>query len=130
MASEIFDLPETHRGCARDGPPSYLTIEEEEELTNFLVRCTKIDYAHYLSQVLSLVQRIVDLKGFEKMVTRGWWQKICECHRELCHCTAVPLSVARAMTTDQNLLDRYSSTDIQQLNPPKLHVLLPLHLQQ
>ena len=92
---------------SRHGPPSYLTTEEEE-LANFLVCCTKIaDYAHSLSQVLSLVQRIVDSKGIEKMVARGWWQKFCECHRELCHCTAVPLSVAGAMATDQNVLDRY-----------------------
>ena len=92
---------------ARRGPASYLTTEEEEELANFLVRCAEIGYAHSLSQVLSLVQRIVDSKGIKNMVTRGWWQKFCERHRELCHRTAVPLSVARAMATDQNVLDRY-----------------------
>ena len=52
---------------ARRGPASYLTTEEEEELANFLVRCAEIGYAHSLSQVLSLVQRIVDSKGIEKM---------------------------------------------------------------
>ena len=91
---------------SRHGPPSYLTTEEEE-LANFLVCCANIDYAHSLSQVLSLVQRIVDSKGIEKMVARGWWQNFCECHRELCHCTAVLLSVARATATDQNVLDHY-----------------------
>ena len=91
---------------SRCSPHSYLTIEEEE-LANFLVRCAEIDCAHSLSQVLSLVQRIVDSKGIEEMVARGWRQKFCECHRELCHCTAVPLSVAGAMATDQNVLDRY-----------------------
>ena len=30
-----------------------------------------------------------------------------EYHRELCHCTAVPLSIARAMATDQDVLDCY-----------------------
>ena len=92
---------------ARRGPPSYLTIEEEDELTNFLIRCAEIGYAHSLPQVLSLVQNIVNAKGIQKMVTRGWWQKFCERHRELCHRTAVPLSVARAMATDLNVLDRY-----------------------
>ena len=38
---------------SRHGPPSYLTIEEEEELANFLMHCVEIDYAHFLSQVLS-----------------------------------------------------------------------------
>ena len=92
---------------ARCGPASYLTTEEEEELANFLVCCAEIGYAHSLSQVLSLVQRIVDSKGIKNMVTRGWWQKFCERHRELCHRTAVPLSVARVMATDQNVLDHY-----------------------
>ena len=39
---------------ARHGPPSYLTIEEDE-LTNFLICCAEIGYAHSLPQVLSLV---------------------------------------------------------------------------
>ena len=72
-----------------------------------MILCAEIGYAHSLSQVLLLVQRIVNSKGIEKMVTRGWWQKFCERHRELCHRTAVPLSVARAMATDQNVLDHY-----------------------
>ena len=72
-----------------------------------MVRCAEIGCAHTLPQVLSLLQCMVNAKGIQKMVTRGWWQKFCEHHRELCHRTAVPLSVARAMATDQNVLDRY-----------------------
>ena len=34
---------------SRRGPPSYLTIEEEEELANLLVRCAEIDHVHSLS---------------------------------------------------------------------------------
>ena len=41
------------------------------------------------------------------MVTRGWWQKFCAYHTELCHRTAVPLSIARAMATDQDVLNCY-----------------------
>ena len=66
---------------ARRCPPSYLTIKEEDELSNFLVCCAEIGYAHSLPQVLSLVQCMVNAKGIQKMVTRGWWQKFCEHHR-------------------------------------------------
>ena len=55
---------------SRRRPPSYLTTKEEEELANVLMCCTEMDHVHSLSQVLSLVQRIVDSKGIEKMVTR------------------------------------------------------------
>ena len=44
-------------------------LEEEEELANFLVHCAEIDYVHSLSQFLPLVQRILDSKGIEKMLT-------------------------------------------------------------
>lgn len=54
-----------------------------------------------------LFLKFVNLKGIEKMVNRGRWQKFCECQRELRRRTAVLLSVARAMATDQNLLDCY-----------------------
>ena len=56
---------------SRHESPNYLIIEEEEELAKFLVHCTKVDYDHSLSQVLSLMQRNVDSKGIEKMMTRG-----------------------------------------------------------
>ena len=61
---------------AKRGPPTYLTLEEEEELASFLLRCADIGYAHSLPQVLALVQNIAESKGIDKTVTRGWWQKI------------------------------------------------------
>ena len=42
---------------SRLGPPSYLTIEEEKKLANYLVCCAETDYAHSLSQVLSVVYK-------------------------------------------------------------------------
>ena len=89
------------------GPPAYLTLEEEEELASFLLRCADIGYAHSLPQVLALVQNVVESKGINKIVTRGWWQKLCQRHKNVTHRMAVPLSIARAMGSDQNVMNRY-----------------------
>ena len=43
------------------------------------------------------------------MVTRGWWQRFCERNKQLCHRTAVPFLVQRAIATDADVLDRYFS---------------------
>ena len=89
------------------GPKPYLTSLEEEELASFLVRCAEIGYGYTLQQVLALVQSIVDSKGMKKTVTRGWWQRYCQRHQNVALHTAVPLSVARAMASDPDVLDRY-----------------------
>ena len=59
---------------ARSGPQPYLSIEEEEELTNFLLETAKIGYAHTRKQVLALVQQMVNSKGIATTVTNGWWE--------------------------------------------------------
>ena len=52
------------------------------------------------SQVLALVQRIVDKKGIKPTVSNGWWERFAVRHPQLSLRTAVPLSLARAMATD------------------------------
>ena len=56
---------------ARSGPQPYLSVEEEEELTNFLLETAKIGYAHARKQVIALVQQIVNSKGIATTVTNG-----------------------------------------------------------
>ena len=92
---------------AKRGPPTYLTLEEEEELASFLLRCADIGYAHSLPQVLALVQNIAESKGIDKTVTRGWWQKFCQRHKQVTHRMAVPLSIARVVASDRNVMNRY-----------------------
>lgn len=92
---------------ATRGVVPYLTKQEEEEFASFLVRCADIGYAHSLAQVLALAQQIVDRKGINTMVTRGWWKRFCQRNPQLSHRTAVPLSVARAVATDEHVMDRY-----------------------
>ena len=89
------------------GVVPYLTRQEEEEFASFLGCCADIGYAHSLPQVLALAQQIVDCKGINTMVTRGWWKRFCQRNPQLSHRTAVPLSVARAMATDEHVIDRY-----------------------
>ena len=90
----------------KSGPDPYLTMEEEEELTNFLVKCAKIGYPHTQRQVLSLVQQILEHRGVTVSATSGWWERFSS-RRNLTLRTAVPLTYVRAMATDEDTLNRY-----------------------
>ena len=92
---------------AKSGPPAYLNIEEEEQLTSFLLECAKIGYAHTRKQVIALVQQIVNSKGISTIVTNGWWERYVQRHPQITLRVAVPFSYARAMATDREVLDRY-----------------------
>ena len=115
-AAEMFGVPKSSlhdrtsgkiQHGARPGPPSYLTLEQEGELVNFLIRCADIGYPHTVAQVIALVQLIVDQKGIKRSVTHGWWQRFCERHKEISLCTAVPLAIARAKATNHETIGRY-----------------------
>ena len=90
----------------KPGPDPYLTMEEEEELASFLVKCARIGYPHTRKQVLSLVQQILEHKGMTVSVTSGWWERFSS-RRNLTLRTAVPLTYVRAMATDEDTLNRY-----------------------
>ena len=100
-------ISEKVKDGATRGVVPYLTKQEEEEFASFLARCADMGYAHSLPQVLALAQQIVDHKGINTMVTRGWWKRFCQRNPQLSHRTAVPLSVARAVATDEHVIDRY-----------------------
>ena len=115
-ASEMFGVPKStlsdrvsgkvQHGC-QPGAVPYLTQEEEEELLTFLIRCAEIGYPHSIEQVLGLVQQVVDFKGMDKVVTRGWWQRFCQRHDKISLRTAVPLSMVRSMASDIKVIERY-----------------------
>ena len=92
---------------ARSGPSSYLTPEEEEELTSFLIEMAKIGYGHTRKQIIALVQQIVESKGIETVVSSGWWERYIKRHPQIALRVAVPLSMARAMASDRDVIDRY-----------------------
>ena len=91
----------------RSGPDPYLTFEEEEELSSFLIQTSKIGYPHTKNQVLTLVQQILDSKGIQTTVTNGWFERYCQHRPKLTLKSAVPLSYARATATDPDVLNRY-----------------------
>ena len=92
---------------AKSGRDPYLTVEEEEELTSFLVQTARIGYPHTRKQVFSLVQQILDDKGIQTTITNGWWERFRQRHPNLTLRSAVSLSYARAMASDNDVLLRY-----------------------
>ena len=63
------------RQSKKSGPDPYLMMKEKEKLASFPVKCAKIGYPHTQSQVLSLVQQILEHKGITISVTSGWWER-------------------------------------------------------
>ena len=114
-AAEMFNVPKStlHDHItgkvmfgARSGPDPYLTVEEEEELASFLIQTAKIGYPHTKKQIISLVQQIIDSKGIDTTVTNGWWERFSQRHPSMTLRVAVPFSIARAMATDVDVLNK------------------------
>ena len=95
---------------ARAGPTPYLTHSEEDELASFLVYTAKIGYPFTRKRVLYLVQQMVEDKGVilaQGQVTNGWWERFKQHHPSIVLRSAVPLSNARALASDQEVINRY-----------------------
>ena len=92
------------------GPPRYLTDEEEDELENFLTGCASIGFARSRQQVIAVVQEVVNRKGMRVTVTQGWWDSYKRRHPILTLRTASPLSYARAVANNQDVIDNYYTT--------------------
>ena len=115
-AAELYNVPRStlHDKAngktaedARSGPQPYLSPEEEEELTSFLLQAAKIGYPYTRKQIIALVQQIVHNKGITTTITNGWWERFLKRHPQLTLRVAVPLSYARAMASDPEVIDRY-----------------------
>ena len=101
-AAEMFNIPRStlHDRVSgriaidsKAGRKPYLSVEEEEELVYFFLKCAKIGYASTQSEALALVQRIVESKAGHH-VSEGWWRQFCDRHPELTLRVAMPLSNA------------------------------------
>ena len=57
------------------GAQPYLSRTEEEELVDFLIKCSKLGYGKTRKEVLVLVESIVRKKGkvLDKPISSGWW---------------------------------------------------------
>ena len=65
---------------SRPGPSPYLSFEEEEELTSFLVQVATLGYPHTRKQVLSLVERILTSKGLQVSVSSECFERFHQRH--------------------------------------------------
>ncbi len=92
-------------GCS--GPPKYLTDEEEQQLEDFPTGCASVGYARSRQQVIQLVGEVVSRKGLVTDVTHGWWEAFKRRHPKLTLRTAAPVSHARAMASDPDVINYY-----------------------
>ena len=118
-AAETYGVPKSTLGDrvsgkvdldAKPGPTPYLTTFEEEELASFLIRCAKIGYPRTRSQVLGLVQQIVNSKGLDASVSNGWWERFCQRQPNLSLRVPMGLTCSRAVASDRDVIDKYCST--------------------
>ena len=92
---------------ATSGPPRYLSDEEEKELAEFLRNCAKVGYAHTRLQVMALVQQTLKDKGLDVRVSNGWWESFKRRNPKLALRTAEPLSYARMIAGNPDVLNYY-----------------------
>ena len=80
---------------AKPGPNPYLNLEEEEELSTFLIRCSRIEYPKTRQPVLGIVQEIVSRRQKDVTITNGWWERFSKRHPQVSLRTSVqwPMSV-------------------------------------
>ena len=72
-----------------------------------MVQVAALGYPKTKTQVLALVQQIIESKGISATVSNGWWERFVVRHSELTLRTAVPLSLARAKATDPDVFAKY-----------------------
>ena len=76
------------------GPEPYLTVEEEEELKQFLVKCSEIGHGKTKREVFGIVKKTIIKKGqsVEHFSGKGWWTRFSQRHPTLTLRTSDPLS--------------------------------------
>ena len=91
------------------GAKPYLSREEEEELVDFLVTCSKLGYGKTRREVLLLVEAAVKKKGrsLDKPVSNGWWLRFRERWPNLSLRKGDSFSVARDKMTNPEVFDSY-----------------------
>ena len=103
-AAEQYDVPRStlHDHVSgkvamgsRSGPRAYLTMQEEEELITFLKEINSIGYTRTISQVIGIVQAVVDSKGFDVKVSNSWYKSFKMRHKEFVLRNPEPLTHSR-----------------------------------
>lgn len=95
----------------KSGPAPYLTLEEENELADFLVKCSQIGYGKTRREVIGIVQRTLKKKGkpMDRFNGEGWWQRFMQRHPILSLRTSDPLSRVRSnAVTAENMANYFA----------------------
>jgi hypothetical protein len=102
------------------GAHRYLTESKENELEAFLLGCSEIGFGKTRSEVLRIVERVLRQRGVNQSVSNGWWESFLKRHPILSLRTPACLSRARALASDDQLIDQYFSILEQALTENKL----------
>lgn len=92
---------------SKSGPLRYLSEQEEAELITFIIGCAEIGYPKTVKDILALVQKILLSRRIYREVTYGWWEGFRKRHQELSLRVASTISKARALASNQEVMDRY-----------------------
>ena len=93
----------------KSGTKKHLTDEEKAKLVEFLAGCASIGYAKSRKEVQAIAQQIVMHRDPQNTVeiTKGWWDSFRCRHPEIKLRQAEPLSYARAVATDVQVIEKY-----------------------
>ncbi len=92
------------------GPKSYLTREEEKELVDFLVNCSKMGYGKTRAEVLRIVEAVMKKKGRllgDHHISQGWWCRFRERWPEISLRRGDSFSMAREKMTSHEVFENY-----------------------
>ncbi len=92
------------------GPKSYLTREEEKELVDFLVNCSKMGYGKTRAEVLRIVEAVMKKKGRllgDHHISQGWWCRFRERWPEISLRRGDSFSMAREKMTSREVFENY-----------------------
>ncbi len=92
------------------GPKSYLTREEEKELVDFLVNCSKMGYCKTRAEVLRIVEAVMKKKGRllgDHHISQGWWCRFRERWPEISLRKGDSFSTAREKMTSREVFKNY-----------------------
>jgi len=120
------------------GPKCYLTHEEEKELVDFLVNCSKMGYGKTRNEVLKIVEAVMKKKGRllgGRHISQGWWYHFRERWPEISLRRGDSFSIAREKMTShrifendfdllQETLDQYQLKD----KPSQIYLWSTSHL--
>ena len=92
---------------SKSGPKPYLTYEEEKEMVDFLITCSKMGYGKTRNEVLKIVEAAMQKKGREGKVSQGWWIRFCERWPSLRLRKGDSFPVARDKVTNWDVFENY-----------------------